>query len=305
MISTLSKVWSGEPIDRVTGIEENNVRLRDRRFNMLVLLQQELAGFLNDKTMQQQGFIHRLLVTQCSLFGKNKADLSIQGMSDKKLALTVLDPFNDRVYELLCDVELEQQQARVVNVLSGPNMWKQMQMQQVIKNSNPNELILPVMKTTFNDNARILLEDEYNYYATIALMPEHKELSSFYNRAFEHIMRLAATLAAFDKKSEISEREAECAIGLVRYFVQQRLDMEVDGQTKENFIVDESEKFLRWLKRQTNMECSKQKMNEKLRSISLDDRAKILQELESRDKIEMVEVQSCGVKQKHLIRVTE
>ena len=303
MVSTLSKAWSGEPLDRITGIEDNNIRLRDRRFNMLVLLQQELAGFLNDKTMQQQGFIHRLLVTQCGLFEKNESDFSISGKNAIKAQRLILQPFNDRVYDLLLEVELAQAQARTVTILKGPTMWQQMQAQ-AFKNldANPNELILPVMDTIFGDNARKMLTKVYNHYAKIAVMKEHQEYASFYNRAFEHIMRLAATLAIFDKKNIITEREAECAIGLVEYFVQQRLTMEVDGETKHNFIIEESEKFLKWLKKQPNQECTKTQLNSKLKSLQLEERGKILQELESREMIEMVEVPSLGVKKKHLYR---
>ena len=78
--------------------------------------------------------------------------------------------------------------------------------------------------------------------------------------------------------------------------------MEVDGETKENFIIEKSEKFMKWLNQQPNKECTKTELNVKLKSIPLDDRQKILQELESRDKVSVIEVQGLGNKPKIIIR---
>ena len=298
MVSTLSKAWSGEALDRVTGIEENNVKLRKRRFNMLVLLQQELAGFLNDKTMQQQGFIHRLLVTQCELFEKHDADMSAAGRTKKATDRKILDPFNDRVYDLLTEVEVVQDKMRNPPIAIGGTMLQQLQAR-VALNTNPNELILPVMLTCQTDNATKLFEAAYNKYKRMAILKANEEFASFYNRAFEHVMRLAATLAAFDKKTEITEREAECAIRLIEYFIDQRLTLNVEGESRHDLIIEVGEILLKGLEKMPGKQATKTELFQFKgisRKITGEVHAKVLQDLVIRELIRLSERPGKGTK---------
>ena len=56
----LAKLWSGEPLKKNTGLEI--VRLFDRRCNMLLMVQKELAGELFSRSAKAQGLFSRFCV---------------------------------------------------------------------------------------------------------------------------------------------------------------------------------------------------------------------------------------------------
>jgi hypothetical protein len=300
MISMLSKVWSGEVVERQTGIEENNLRLHNRRFNMLVMLQHQLADFLKNKQFKDQGFQNRLLITQCALFKKPEADWSKQGKQKINAFYTQLDPFNDRVGALLNAVHDMQVSARtkfekVGNVKMPIPVY-----------AAPNELLLEKVGFNDEDGAKQLMQDFYNEMANAAFDPKYEEYKNFMSRAYEHACRLAATLAVFEsfepvkfrfdpnyKTHFIKRKHAECAIGLMRYFIQQRLDLEVEGSTRANPITDCAEDVKKFLKR-LGGSCEKKDLSQKgpnsYRKLPTDLRKSVITVLEDNEEIEIVEI---------------
>ena len=286
MISTLSKAWSGERITRETGIEDNNVTLRDRRFSMIVLIQQQLAGFLNDKTMQQQGFTHRLLVSQSNGFSKKIPDLTNSGIAAVKKLQDQLTPFNDRIYDMLEEVDTNQQKARTF-IPAALTSWSEQKNYAALQIKPVNELILPILSVCRLDNSRKLLQDFYIKMISVVGVDYEAEFVSFYNRAYEHVIRLAATLSLYAGEKEMNERYIACAINLVEYFIQQRHNLEVEREVKENPIIAKCENFLRWLAKRQNKECNKQEFHNApvMRKLSYDDRIILLEELVNLGKV--------------------
>ena len=307
MVSTLSKAWSGEDLERNTGIELNNIKLHDRRFNMLVMLQQQLAGFLNNSQYKDQGFVNRMLITQCELFSKPIMEIGSKATLKQNMAL--LDPFNDRVYDLLDKVNTAQENIRKAPLtLPGVKMSVLEQLrarQHVLDSSNPNELILPLMEFDIDNNIPFeeYIIGYYNGLARRAHDPKYADYSNFMSRAFEHFCRIAATLAAFNLEDKISRKTAECAHGLTEYFIEQRLNLNVDGSVTVSPIVELAKKVHAWLIKRPNMEATKTEVsNGPLKNIDEDVRAKVCQEMESRDMIKVIPVESKGTKPKNIYK---
>lgn len=310
MVTTLSKAWSGEDLDRVTGIEDNNVRLHNRRFNMLVLLQQSLAGFLNNSAYKDQGFTNRMLITQCELTAKKAADFSEDGQCETDKLNELLDPFNRRVYQLLSDVATMQDAAKSGRggLFKEDSLQKMQRLMAAANNQvNPNELVLTTIDFNKIDGARKVMQDFCNEMAKEAMGSKYAEYSNFMSRAYEHCCRLAATLALFDRCKEINLQYAECAVGLMRYFIEQRLNLDVDGTIKVNPIVECGEAVIKWLRKQDNNEASKQDLVQRgpnsYRKMDADGRVKVMLDLEARELIEIAEVSSGGTKTRHVVRV--
>jgi hypothetical protein len=102
---------------------------------------------------------------------------------------------------------------------------------------------------------------------------------------------LANTLAIFDGKDMVTEREALCASGLIYYFIDQRMNLTIDGSVKINPIVETCEvvhKFLESSKEEFP-EVTKTILNnygpKRYRKLTVDDRDKVLNEMVSRDMI--------------------
>ena len=299
-ISMLSKAWSGEDIDRVTGIRENNVLLHNRRLSMLVMLQQQLAGLLNNSQFKDQGVTNRMLITQCELSFKKKADFSVAGQQETDNNNARLIPFNERIYELLKSVDQNQQIVRYGS--AGKSLGA---MRARMGHTNINELELRTLKFSSTDGARQLMEDFYNEMADLSMDKKYEEYSNFLSRAYEHCCRLAGVLTVFDQKTEVSIKEVQCAIGLVWYFIGQRMTLTVDGNVRSSPVVECATAL--WSAMEKNIQtdfapreligiCFAYKKTE----VAL--RQKVLDQLISDGRIEVIEVDSLGTKKKHVIR---
>ncbi|MDM0042163.1 DUF3987 domain-containing protein [Variovorax sp. J22R193] len=294
MVATLSKAWSGEMIDRVTGIEENNVRLHNRRFNMLVLLQQELAGFLNNSQYKDQGFTNRMLITQCELFAKRAADFSEAGQLETQRLEQTLKPFNRRVYELLDDVDHKQSKARMQHLMiPGATAAMRIAAANVPVNAPPNELVLDAITFSSEDGAAKIMEEFCNEMGKESQNPKYSEYANFMSRAYEHACRLAATLAIFDKQDVIKAEYAMAGVELTRYFIEQRMNLSVDGSVKINPIVEAGNALLKWLAKQPNNEATKGHCSQSgpaiYKKMEASERLRVIQDLDARECIEIVE----------------
>jgi DNA replicative helicase MCM subunit Mcm2 (Cdc46/Mcm family) len=119
------------------------------------------------------------------------------------------------------------------------------------------------------------------------------EYHNFISRAYEHCIRLATVLSLFDKKDCVDERDAKCAVGLMYYFIDQRMNLTIDGSIRVDNVVECSKKVHDFLVRKyLNSEITKAVLNNfgpnQYREMSIADRDKVLLELESRDLIDIV-----------------
>ena len=165
---------------------------------------------------------------------------------------------------------------------------------------NPNELILPVMQCCKTDNSRQLLQDFYNEMVLETRNPKYNEFLNFMNRIYEHCIRIATTLAAFDMQTELTENYVLCAIGLTRYFLDQRMNLNVTGNIKVNPLVECGKKVIKWLESQPNKTATKSFLVTHgpgcYRVLIGDDRTRVMYDLESRGLIDIVDIPGIGNK---------
>jgi len=281
MISMLSKLWSGEKIERNTGIEDDNVELTDRRFNMLMLLQQQMAGFLVDNRYKDQGFTNRILITQAELF--KKPYVTSASLSSIKHTQAALDPFHDKILHLLQKViktQIKQHAAAA----------------QYNQDVEPNQLILDLIEFDKKDGAEQVMIDFYNKMGAAMHDPCNIEYQNFISRLYEHAVRLAATFAIFDEHKTINIKYAEAGCKLAMWFLKQRQDLQIDGKEVVDPIVEHAEKIRKlWWKMEADYKASgdekdkptKSKITQRShrgwRALSRDNKKRVWAEIEGRE----------------------
>lgn len=285
IVSAMSRLWSGETVDKVTGMED--VVTRGKRTTALFMLQQELAGFLTNSQFKDQGFTNRMLITQCDLISKKRADFSIAGRSQILKNDEIIKPFNDRIYELLTLVDKRQQIPTdglikmKINLLRDEGKFDQ------------NILTLP--KLSYDDDGSLkVLEDFYNELLDKENDEDYKEYTNFMARAYEHCVRIVSVLATFELRDTITVKDAKCGVGLMRYFINQRLNLNIDGVVKNDPIVECCESIVRFLKRRQQQGITEPVTRKVLnnfgpsqyRKMNHTVRAKVLEELMMRETVE-------------------
>jgi hypothetical protein len=286
LVSALSRLWSGEQIDKLTGVED--IVTSGKRTTALFMLQQQLAGFFVNSQFKDQGFTNRMLITQSDKIGKKLADFSEAGRSKKKTTVDDLIPFNNRVYELLASVDARQKKS------SGKGLFEMRKSLLQEENKDQNILILNTQPWCMTDNTRYIFQDFYNDMVAKMDDERYMEYQNFISRAYEHCIRLATVLSLFEKKDVVDERDAGCAAGLMYYFIDQRMNLTIDGVIKANDIVECSEKVHKFLKEHyVDSDVTKSILNNygpsQYRKMDLGQRDKVIEELKSRDIIEFVE----------------
>ena len=287
IISALSKLWSGEQIDKLTGIED--IQTEGKRTTALFMLQQQLADFFVNSQFKDQGFTNRILITQSEKISKKRANFADNKIYEKITTDDRLLPFNDRVYELLTDVDNIQKNPKKKGLL---DLRKHL-IEQEKGEKDINILNLDVHPICMTDNSRQILQDFYNDMIEKSEDEEYSEYHNFIVRAYEHCIRIATVLSLFDRRNEVNERDCGCSVGLMYYFIDQRMNLTIDGSIKIDEIVDCANRIKQWLKKEhpTN-KVSKTELNNygppMYRSMKVDQRDKVMEELLSRDVIEVI-----------------
>jgi hypothetical protein len=198
MSASLTSMWDAHPIEKLTGMEK--VSLKNRRVNMLFLLQAEtIQTILNTPIFSEQGFIHRILLTQCDYYPKPDWEFTAESIERERAARAKLTAFHDKI---------------------------SMMMHTPIKLAvNKNfEMDLPTMKQT--EQAWIKLGTWRNESKERSI-GDLKNYAGFAERLHEHAVRLAATIAAFQGQDTLKLEHAECAIDLMEYYIEQRRRLEI------------------------------------------------------------------------------
>lgn len=273
MITTLTNLWDGAPIEKVTGIESKSIQ--NRRFTMLFLLQKAMAkDWLGNKIYSEQGFVHRLLITHTDYWDVPELDRNrkkqIQS-SQNKLGL-----FHDRIYELLCQKKSYREDSKL-------------------------ELDLPTISMT--DEACDKLA-EFDNLIKREQTTTYSEWQGFVSRLYEHSVRLAATVAIFEGSSKIELRHSECAVELAFFYLEQRISLDLGASTKYANQVSVAEKLTNKIleKIDSGTTIDRDWLNKKsptyFRDLSKDERQKIIEEIQSRGKISFQEVNGKKVAKK-------
>jgi hypothetical protein len=265
MITTLTNLWDGAPIEKVTGIESKYIK--DRRFTMLFLLQKAMAkDWLGNKIYSEQGFVHRLLITHTDYWDVPELDRNRKAQiqsSQNKLGL-----FHDRIYELLSQKKSYYEDSKL-------------------------ELNLPTISMT--DEACDKLA-EFDNLIKREQTTTYSEWQGFVSRLYEHSVRLAATVAIFEGSTNIELRHAECAVELAFFYLEQRISLDLGASTKYANQVSVAEKLAGKIleKLDVGVVIDKDWLNKKspmyFRGLSVDERRKIIDEIKSRGEITFVDL---------------
>ena len=205
MTTALTCIWEGDSLDKNTGIEQ--VAMKGRRMNMLFMLQKEtIEDVLKNRVFQQQGFTNRLLITQAKPY-ENPLWIATPEAEQREAELREnLSSFNNRIRELV---------RKPTYIKEGA--W------------DPFELDLETI--TIDDDAHQILVELSNQNRNGNPLIEN--YAGFAERVHEHGIRIAATLAAFDKRKVVNLDDALCAFDLMEYFIEQRSQLDIGGADRD------------------------------------------------------------------------
>jgi hypothetical protein len=264
MITTLTNLWDGHSIEKNTGVE--SVRLNSRRFTMLFLLQKAMArDWLGNSVYSEQGFVHRLLITHSDYW--DVPDLDIKRIPEVQRAQQQLQPFHERIYQLMSET-------RAVD----PD-W-------------PLELVLPTI--TMTPEAIELL----TMFANEIKRRQARDFAAyigFCSRLYEHAVRLAATLAIFDRAQRIDSGHARSAVELAYFYLEQRMSLDLGANTRYQSQVDVAGRLAEHIeqKLREGAVIDRGWLNRRspsyFRGLAVEERRKIVQEIESRGRLRLVE----------------
>jgi hypothetical protein len=224
MITSLSALWSGANIARNTGIDRTQIA--NRRVTMFFMLQHEMAKFINLPIYSQQGFMHRFLITHTNYW--EMPDLDIKRLPEIKKQQDKLEPFHQRIYELL-------------------------KKQKHLKEGTNKELDLPIFKV---DQDALELAAEYSNELKRDSKPGkiYEQWQGFTLRTLEHVLRLAANLACFENKSTIDLKSVTAGIELFNFYLEQRISLDVGVDSKFSDLVNNTHKFVMWFNQHKHTE---------------------------------------------------
>jgi hypothetical protein len=219
MITTLSDLWSGGKIDRNTGMDRTTIA--NRRFTMFFMLQHEMAKFINLPIYSQQGFMHRFLITHTDYW--EMPDLDVTRLPQIKKEQEKLEPFHQRIYELL-------------------------KQQKHFKEGTLKELDLPTYKV---DEDALDLVSKYSNELKKESRPNgtYEQWQGFTLRTLEHVLILSANLACFEGKKSIDINSVSAGIELFEFYLQQRVTLDVGVESKFAEVIQNAERFLQWFEK--------------------------------------------------------
>lgn len=198
MSASLTSMWDAHAIEKLTGMEK--VSLKNRRVNMLFLLQAEtIQTILNTPIFSEQGFIHRILLTQCDYYPKPDWEFTPESRERERIARSKLTAFHDKISQMM---------HAPIKMLPNKNF----------------EMDLPTMKQT--EQAWMALGAWRNTSKERGIK-DLKNFAGFAERLHEHAVRLAATIAAFQGQDTLKLEHALCAIDLMEYYIEQRRRLEI------------------------------------------------------------------------------
>jgi hypothetical protein len=283
MITILSKLFSGERVGRLTGVKENNIVVEGRRFGMLTMLQEEMANFLANENYRDQGFIPRLLITVVPDYDKGIVSFSEVSNAEKDKQRKKIDPFNDRIYDLLTTATQKS------NDLKSVNRKYQTAQSMTHVAEDKCDLMLPLMSV--DPKAMPIFEKFVNESEVLSRSPSHSGYASFMVRRYEIALRIAATLATFEGDDLITEQWATLAIALTEWFTEQRLNMEITTNDKKKPVLEIGTKLVAWMRakdyKTISVSDAVRRGPPSYQKTTSDERSKVLTELMARSLVKV------------------
>jgi hypothetical protein len=222
LVSYLAKMFDGANHIKVTGVEFKPQF--NRRMGIMIMVQDEMArDFLSNTDFAAQGILPRFLISQCEDFNKREWWDTPESRKAIERERQANHDFAERVYQLLS------QGSPYVDPIRAPF-----------------ELSPAIMGST--DEARTLMQHYYN--ATVyRKQSDLADYKTFANRVYEHMCRIATTIAAFELRDEIEPSDVEAAIMITEWFIRQRLAMEVQAVAQRPELYSVARQVIRWMER--------------------------------------------------------
>jgi hypothetical protein len=228
MSTMLTLLWEGETVSRRTGIKEDTITLRNKRFNALLCMQPSIAGDLfNNDSFKNQGFLNRFLVVQVPNWIVPDMDGSQKGRIKIDTLKAALEPWHQHIYGLL-------NKRKTFVDLNGQSVL--------------NEIQPPTLK--WGDKALETAMDIGNIYKNNTGDGQaYVEEPAFATRMFEHLCRLAGTLAVFESHTSISVDNVMAAENLMQMYYEQITKIDIPIAVIGFNIPIEAEKVVDYLKK--------------------------------------------------------
>jgi hypothetical protein len=189
---------------------------------MLFLVQEKvIRPVLNNETFADQGFLHRILITQSGNYDRPDIDISDAAVERKDQLLAQLKGFHDRLERML---------------RTRPRL------------RDDRHFELDPITLDVDRAAQQLLADYSN--ATKHYGKEDgvlRNYEGFAGRLHEHPLRLAANLAAFELSPTVKLEHMESAIELIEFYVEERRNLEIGVEERDNTPAQMSRKIYEWI----------------------------------------------------------
>lgn len=254
MSAALTSMWDGTVIERQTGIQDNNVRLHNRAVNMMFFLQEEtIRDFLNNPMYSSQGFVHRILITQAERTEDPLTDLTDVGMTQIARLRARLDPFHNHIEHLI---------SQRMHLL--PDRHFELDRHTITISPEARE----VFECYINANKDRAQRDLHNW-------------AGFAERLYEHALRIAGTLAAFEQSMQVDQNTALAAVDLMDYFTEQRVNLEMGISTRNPQQATATRRLLEWMTQKQFSGTSREltQLVKWFKDLTRDERDSILEEL--------------------------
>jgi hypothetical protein len=218
LTAALTDIWDAQAMERSTGLDRTT--LYNRRINMMLLLQEStIREVLNNSNFSEQGFLHRILITQCSdpVF-REQTEATIE---ENNAYRQLIEPFNLRISQMISRPVTEDPE-------------------------RPFEMQFKTMPQTAK--SRQVFMQYYNRIVPLAAT-QYRDWAGFVNRCHEQALRIAATVADYLGETEISGNSAQAGVDLMDFYLDQRLSLDIGVTDPRRDLKSAANKLFSWLEK--------------------------------------------------------
>jgi len=248
-ITNLVNLWDDGRVSKNTGMDE--VRLRNRSVSLFLLSQPTvLAKVMNNQTLMDQGFLHRVLVMNIPEFTTSPTSaLNTDLVSDISLGR-----FGDACYKLLKGIQFERHtEYQYFDNLTHCLNWTKSGLE---------------MYDVINRHLHAELE---NHKGDTFIEP-------FLKRGLEHIGRIAGTFVAIEGRDSFTDTDLLAALQVFTIFLDEKINLNIsDSGSLDNI----GKILVEWISSQTDKtKLSKSNLSKfgpkKYRSLPIEQRTRLL-----------------------------
>lgn len=263
MSASITKLWEGDDLDKNTGMD--SIRLKDRVLIINLMTQKDtVLDILRNPILKKQGILNRFLWVET---GRVDAKEWINTPEEKQriedIRFKLIKPFHDRVY----------------NMFKPDFSYKD-------DKFDPLRLQKEIIEST--KEAQDYLIDRLSNRYRFKGHPRYDDsiltdYPGFRERIHEHGIRIAATIAKFNNHIKIELSDAECAVELMDFYVEQRDLLEMPGFSRDPETIENANRIWEWIKKKEWQGQIGQLYNSVrwFKALGKDDRIRIMNELVS------------------------